>query len=98
MSVYVRVQEKGQVTIPTRIRRKLNLKKGDTVMFVETKEGILIKAAEVIVSEALASIGEALRAEGITLEDWIEKSREFRAKMLREEYGFKEEDLKEEDR
>lgn len=96
MSVYVRVQEKGQVTIPTRIRRKLNLKKGDTVMFVETKDGILIKPAEAIVSEALASIGEALRAEGITLEDWIEKSREFRAKMLEEEYGFKEEDLKEE--
>ncbi|MDI6768344.1 MAG: AbrB/MazE/SpoVT family DNA-binding domain-containing protein [Anaerolineales bacterium] len=96
MSVYVRVQEKGQVTIPTRLRRKFNLKKGDTVMFVETKDGVLIKPAEVIVSEALANIGEALRAEGITLEDWIEKSREFRAKMLREEYGFKEEDLKEE--
>ncbi len=96
MTLYVRVQEKGQVTIPTRLRQKLNLKKGDTVMFVETKDGVLIKPAEVIVSEALASIGEALRAEGITLEDWIEKSREFRAKMLREEYGFKEEDLKEE--
>ena len=27
----VRVQEKGQVTIPLRIRKKLNLKKGDLV-------------------------------------------------------------------
>ena len=95
MSVYVRVQEKGQVTIPTRLRRKFNLKKGDTVMFVETEKGMLIKPAEVIVSEALDEIGKALKAEGITLEKWIEKGREFRAEMLMEEYGFKADELEE---
>ncbi|PIZ25330.1 MAG: hypothetical protein COY47_06545 [Chloroflexi bacterium CG_4_10_14_0_8_um_filter_57_5] len=95
MSVYVRVQEKGQVTIPTRFRNKLKLKKGDTVMFVETKQGLLIKPAEVIVSEALDEIGKALKAEGITLEKWIEKGREFRAEMLMEEYGFKADELEE---
>ena len=95
MSVYVRVQEKGQVTIPSRLRRKFNLKKGDTVMFVETEKGMLIKPAEVIVSEALDEIGKALKAEGITLEKWIEKGREFRAEMLMEEYGFKADELEE---
>jgi AbrB family looped-hinge helix DNA binding protein len=91
MNISVRIQEKGQVTIPTKIRKKLNLRKGDLVTFVETKEGLLIKPAEVIVSEALDKIGEALRADGITLEKWIERSREFRSKMLEEEYGLKEE-------
>jgi len=91
MSVYVRVQEKGQVTIPSRLRRKFNLKKGDTVMFVETEKGMLIKPAEVIVSEALDEIGKALKAEGITLEKWIERGREIRGKLLEEMYGLKDE-------
>jgi len=36
MNMSVRIQEKGQVTIPTKIRKKLNLRKGDLVTFVET--------------------------------------------------------------
>ncbi len=49
----VRVQEKGQVTIPRRIRQKLNLKQGDLVIFEETEAGILIKPAAVVAEEDL---------------------------------------------
>jgi AbrB family looped-hinge helix DNA binding protein len=38
----VRMQEKGQVTIPTEIRKKLGLKRGDLVAVVETPEGVFI--------------------------------------------------------
>ena len=38
-TTFVRVQEKGQVTLPLEIRRKLKLKKGDLVTFVETEDG-----------------------------------------------------------
>ena len=91
MSEFVRVQAKGQVTIPTKIRRKLNLKKGDMVSFVETKDGVLIKPAEVLLTEALDEIGKALKEEGITLEDWIERGREIRGQLLEEMYGLKDE-------
>ena len=37
-----KVQRKGQVTIPAGIRKKLGLKKGDLVAFVETEQGVLI--------------------------------------------------------
>jgi AbrB family looped-hinge helix DNA binding protein len=37
----VRTQEKGQVTIPTEIRKKLGLKRGDLVAVMETPEGVL---------------------------------------------------------
>jgi antitoxin PrlF len=47
------VQEKGQVTIPAEIRKKLGLKKGDLVAFVETDQGVLLSSQEVIASEAL---------------------------------------------
>lgn len=49
----VRVQEKGQVTIPRQIRKKLNLKPGDLVVFVETDKGVIVKPASVIADDAL---------------------------------------------
>jgi len=89
MTNYVRIQEKGQVTIPTKIRKKLNLRKGDMVMFVETEAGVLIKPAEVLVSQALDKIGESLRADGITPEKWNKRSRDIRKQLLEEMYGLK---------
>jgi len=91
MALYMRVQEKGQVTIPTKLRKKLNIKKGDTVMMIETKDGLLIKPAELILSEALDEMGKALKADGITLEKWIERGREIRVKLLEETYGINNE-------
>ncbi len=91
MTTYVRIQEKGQVTIPTKIRKKLNLRKGDMVMFVETEAGVLIKPAEVLVSQALDKIGESLRADGITPEKWNKRSRDIRKQLLEEMYGLKAE-------
>jgi len=84
----VRVQEKGQVTIPLEIRRKLNLKQGDMVIFVETENGVMIKPAEVIVSEALDEIGIVLKAKGISLEELIERGRDIRSEIVEEEYGI----------
>jgi len=49
----VRIQEKGQVTIPRKIREKLKLKRGDLVIFVETKDGVLVKPASVVPDDRL---------------------------------------------
>ena len=87
----VRVQEKGQVTIPSEIRRKLKLKKGDMVVFVETEAGVVIKPAEILVSGALDEIGRALEAKGIDLEELMERARERRGELIEKEYGLKEE-------
>jgi len=88
VTTYMRIQEKGQVTIPTKIRRKLNLRKGDMVMFVETEAGVLIKPAELIVADALDKIGKALKADGITQEKWNKRSRAIREQLLKEMYGL----------
>jgi len=84
----VRVQEKGQVTIPARIRKKLKLNKGDLVIFEETEAGVMIRPAEVLVSQALVEIGKALQAKGVTLDEIIERGRELREKLIEEEYGL----------
>ena len=44
---YVRIQEKGQVTLPARMRRALNLKKGDLVAVEPTADGVLIRPVDV---------------------------------------------------
>jgi antitoxin PrlF len=81
------VQEKGQVTIPAEIRKKLGLKKGDLVAFVETEQGVLLSPQEVIASEALDQVGRILREKGLTLEELMESGREIRGKLVEEEYG-----------
>jgi antitoxin PrlF len=88
----VRVQEKGQVTIPLEIRRKLKLKKGDLVTFVETEEGVVIKPAEIVASDALKEIGEALRKSGVSLDEWLARGRDIRGDLLKEEYNLTEDD------
>jgi AbrB family looped-hinge helix DNA binding protein len=91
-AVLVRVQEKGQVTLPRAVRERLKLKKGDLVTFLETPEGIVIKPAAIVVNEALDEIGQALKAKGIKLEDLLERGREIRADLAREKYGLTDRD------
>jgi len=83
----VRVQEKGQVTLPARVRKRLGIKKGDLVAVIETPEGVLITPQEVVATRALAEIGKALKEQGLTLEDMIESGREIREELFREQYG-----------
>jgi len=82
------IQEKGQVTIPVEIRRKLKLKKGDLVAFVETEAGVLITPQEVIAMQALDRLGAMLKEKGITLEDLMESGREIRGEIAQEQVGL----------
>ena len=84
----VRVQEKGQVTLPAAVRRRLGLKKGDLVAVEETSEGVLITPQAVLALKALDEIGAILRENGVTLDDWMESGRAIREELVREQYGI----------
>jgi AbrB family looped-hinge helix DNA binding protein len=84
----VRIQEKGQVTLPAAIRKRLGLKKGDLVAVVGTSEGVLITPQEIIASRALDQIGAILREQGVSLEELIEAGRDSRDELMREQYGI----------
>ena len=81
------VQKRGQVTIPIEMRRKWGIEEGGLVAFIETEEGILISPREVLAMEALDRIGEALKEQGITLEEMIESGREIREEIYREKFA-----------
>ena len=86
----VRVQEKGQVTIPQAIRKKLGLKQGDLVAVVETPEGVFITPQQVVAAKALDSIGDILKEQGLSLEALIASGREIRTEILQDDYGITE--------
>lgn len=83
-----RIQEKGQVTLPAELRRRLGLKKGDLVAVTETVDGILITPQEVVATRALAEIGAALKEQGLSLEEMIERGRTIRAELVREQHDL----------
>ena len=84
---YVRIQEKGQMTLPADIRKRLGLKKGDYVAVEETPDGVLFTPRAMAAIKALDNIGQALKEQGLTLEDMIESGREIREELYRERYG-----------
>ena len=72
----VRVQEKGQITIPRIIRQQLNLKKGDLVTFVSTENGVLIKTLDLAAEDLLAALKKSLEERGIQLSDVLKRSQQ----------------------
>lgn len=45
---FAQMRKRGVVTVPQEIRDRLDLHEGDTVIFQETDEGVLIKAGAII--------------------------------------------------
>jgi AbrB family looped-hinge helix DNA binding protein len=86
----VRVQEKGQVTIPQEIRKKLGLKRGDLVAVVETPEGVFITPQQVVATKAFDRIGDILKEQGLSLAELITSGRQIRTDLLQEAYGSQE--------
>ncbi len=84
----VRVQEKGQVTIPRTIRRQLNLKKGDLVTFVITENGVVIKTLDLAADDLFNTLANTLQARGIKLVDVMTRSKKVSAEVLAKEFNL----------
>jgi len=87
---FIRMQEKGQVTIPTEIRKKLGLKRGDLVAVMETPDGVFITPQQVLATKALDRIGDVLKEQRLSVDELIASGREIRADLLQETYGITE--------
>src|SRR5687768_14382651 len=83
----VRMQEKGQVTIPTQIHKKLGLKRGDLVAVMETPEGVFITPQQVVATKAFDRIGDILKEQGLSVDELITSGREIRTDLHKETYG-----------
>lgn len=87
MSAAYTIQANGQVTLPKAWRDKYGLKDGDVVAFVETEAGLLVLPRETVAMQALDRIGQALKEQGLSLEDLMEAGREIRQDIYNERYA-----------
>lgn len=78
---YSRIQEKGQVTVPAEIRRKLGLEKGDLVSFEEGPEGVLL-VPQKAPTDDIEVMDAFLRPHGMTFQDLIDQMRDERVQVV----------------
>ena len=88
MITTVRVQEKGQVTIPSNIRRRLKLKKGDLVTFVATENGVVIKTLDLAANDLLDVLGKKLQVKGISLNNILDRAQNMSGEALVREFSL----------
>jgi AbrB family looped-hinge helix DNA binding protein len=69
-----RVSSNGQVTVPVEIRRKLNIKEGDKILFFENAKGeiVLQNSSRVAIREAQAALRDVSSSEEEILQDIME--------------------------
>ena len=84
-----KVMSKGQVTIPISIRKKLNLREGDKVIFMEQGGNIImVNSAMVALQKIQHSFeGEAERAGLETEEDVVDLVNEIRKESYMKKQG-----------
>lgn len=88
VSAKVRVEDGGRVALPLDLRERHGIRQGDIVALVETANGVLIVPRVTEVDELFDQIGDALREQGVTLDDLIESGRAMREDLMRELYGL----------
>lgn len=92
MLTTVRIQEKGQVTIPSDIRRKLRLKKGDLVTFVLQDGNIILKSVETAAQDVLDRLDRKLKRSGQSLENLLSACRRMGGEAAANQFGLSAED------
>lgn len=81
-----KVMSKGQVTIPINIRKKLNLKEGDKLVFIEKDGNIIVVNSAMLALEKIQESfeGEADRLGLETEEDVVNLVKEIRKEAYQE--------------
>jgi AbrB family looped-hinge helix DNA binding protein len=80
-----KISSKGQVTIPAVIRKKLNLKQGDRIFFIESEDGIVIKKSTALDEflEFQKAFSENAKEAGITEAELLKEVKQIRAKHFK---------------
>ncbi|MCL1918783.1 MAG: AbrB/MazE/SpoVT family DNA-binding domain-containing protein [Peptococcaceae bacterium] len=78
-----KVTSNGQITIPSDIRRRLNIKDGDKVLFMESNDGVLMFNSSMIALRQFQRDmeGEAEKAGLITEDDVVALCRDVRKEL-----------------
>jgi AbrB family looped-hinge helix DNA binding protein len=86
----VRVQEKGQITIPREFRTKLKLKKGDLVTVAIQGNGVVIHSLDAAAKDLREALEKSLKGRGISLDALLTACQKKGGEQAALEYGLSE--------
>ncbi len=81
------IDERGRIVIPSKLRRKLRLKRGDTFLIVELKNDLIV-LKKIDIAKLVRDIAEEVAKAGIDLDEIGEKIEKEANKLAEEKiYG-----------
>ncbi len=83
------IRERGQLTIPKKVREKGTLYDGENVSIIPIGDSILVTPRKLELDEARRELGRIMKASGATLEELIEGLEDERRALFEETYGEK---------
>lgn len=81
------VRQRGQFTIPQKIRESLNIEEGDSLNVLMVGDAILLTPKAIRTQELAEKIADMLDAEGISLADLLQDLPQIRSEIYRERYS-----------
>jgi antitoxin PrlF len=77
MNAEAKITSKGQITLPSRVRDRLNVGPGDSVVFVEGHDGkIVVRSKSGTLSDMRGMLGgKSKPPSGNTIERWVNEAR-----------------------
>ncbi|KAF0221287.1 MAG: hypothetical protein FD174_425 [Geobacteraceae bacterium] len=83
------IRERGQLTIPKKIREMSHLEEGQKVSIIPLGDAIIISPKKLELDEARNQIKKIVKATGLSVEDVLSGLNEERAALFGELYGKK---------
>ena len=81
---YVQVNAHGQVTLPSKIRSRLDIEPGSTLLVEEENSEIILRKARVVGESVLEKLERVAAKKGSTPQEVVRAVREIREKINRE--------------
>lgn len=89
----IQVRQRGQVTIPRRLRDSLSIDEGDTLTAVAVGDMLVLVPRPLYTPELTDQIAAMIEARGLTLSDMLEDLPRIREELYQERYGSRENEV-----
>lgn len=83
------LRQRGQITIPQKLRESLALHEGDVLTILQLGDNILLTPHTFRTFEIADKISDLMEEEGVTLADLLNDLPQIRAEIYKEKYGDK---------
>jgi AbrB family looped-hinge helix DNA binding protein len=85
----VKLRERGQLTIPSKYRKDLNLEENDALNVIKVGDVLILTSKRMAGDKLTKEFEKTMKKKGISLDDLLDDLKEQRKKYNKETYGTK---------